>query len=146
MTRFKPRPPCVWRHQPHPLLHPWRNLSIHQSWRERRVLLDICMPLPTCSIPLPAKLRATASDFPCQCQGYSMPLLVIFHATVDDVLCHCQESSVPLPAVLCHSQQFYAFCVWDRADVFTTVAKNVTLICVCKFICWTLSCCFTFSV
>ena len=92
------------------------------------------------SMPLSVVFYATASDFPCQCQGCSMPLLVIFHATVDDVLCHCQQSSVPFPT------KFYAFCVWDRADVFTTVAKNVTLICVCKFICWTLSCCFTFSV
>ena len=76
---------------------------------------------------------ATASDFPCHCQWCSMPLPAIFHATVS-VLCHCQRFSMPLPA------KFYAFFVWDRADVFTTVAKNVTLISVCKFICWTLSC------
>ena len=98
------------------------------------------MPLPmmfyatASNVPLPVIFRATVSDVLCHCQRFSMPLSMMFYATARDFPCHCQQSSVPLPA------KFYAFFVWDRADVFTTVAKNVTLISVCKFICWTLSC------
>lgn len=122
--------------------------KVSSAWHLYATASDVLYHCQQSYVPLPAIFCAAGSDVLCHCQPFSMPLSLMFHATASNFPCHCHWCSMPLPAifhanarkVLCHCQQsFMHFFVWDRADVFT-VAKNVTLISVCKFRCWTLSC------